>query len=227
MALSEYIDILLLALVAGFIGLRLWSVLGQRTGHEQQRDPFKTREAPETGDDKIVQLPRPGRETAVPAGAESLADARDARIPGLTELKLADRNFEVERFLEGARMAYDLIVQAFARGDEGALKPLLAPSAMDSFSAAITARKTAGRTLEQTIVALKQSEIVKIAMVGRVAEVSVRFVSDMITVTRDRAGDVVEGHPSAVRELTDIWTFAREPRSRDPNWLLVGTGAPA
>lgn len=224
--MTEYIDILLLALVAGFIGLRLWGVLGQRTGNEQPRDPFKPREPAEAGDDKVVPLPRPGRDVA-PVAAEPAAGAGDSRLPGLTELRIADRDFEVDSFLEGARMAYDLIVQAFARGDEAALTPLLAPPVMESFSATIAARKAAGRTLEQTIVALKQAEIVRIAMVGRMAEVSVRFVSDMISVTRDRAGDVVEGHPGTVRELTDIWTFAREPRSRDPNWLLVGTSTSA
>lgn len=216
----EYLDIVFLALIAGFIGYRLWSVLGQRTGHEQSRDPFK---APAPGspapvDDNVVTMPRRPEPSAA-VGADS--------IEGLTAVQLADRSFEPDRFIEGARWAYELIVGAFAKGDEAALKPLVAPEVFAGFSGVIARRKAAGHTVEETIVALKESRIEKAAMVGRSAEISVRFVADIIAVTRDSSGNVVEGHPTAVRELSDVWTFARDTRSRDPNWTLIATGPTA
>lgn len=213
----EYLDIVFLALIAGFIGFRLWSVLGQRTGSEQSRDPFNRppqgQQAP--GEDNVVPLP--GR-------ADPVAAVDTQGIEGLTAVQLADRSFEPARFLEGARWAYELIVGAFAKGDEAALRPLVAPDVLVGFSGVIAKRKAAGHTVEQTIVALRDARIEKAAMNGRTAEITVRFAADVILVTRDAAGNVIEGHPTAVRELSDVWTFARDTRSRDPNWTLIATG---
>lgn len=211
---AEYLDIVLLAAVAAFIGFRLWSVLGQRTGEEKQRDPF-ARQAP-AGDDRVVALPRrDNQEAAGPAG------------PNLTDIRLADRSFEEDTFVSGARYAYELIVGAFARGDEDALAPLLAPDVMASFRGVIEARKAAGHKAEHEMVALREAKIVKGVMKGRTAEVTVRFVSDGISVVRDADGKVIEGHPTMTREMIDVWTFARDTRSADPNWQLVATSAGA
>jgi predicted lipid-binding transport protein (Tim44 family) len=213
----EYLDIVFLALIAGFIGFRLWSVLGQRTGHEQSPDPLARPKA-NPGEDNVVPLPGRADPVAGP-GAEN--------IEGVTAVQLADRGFEPANFIEGARWAYELIVGAFAKGDEAALRPLVAPDVFAGFAGVIAKRKAAGHTVEETIVALKEAKIEKAAMVGRNAEVSVRFVADVIAVTRDAAGNVVEGHPTAVRELSDVWTFARDTRSRDPNWTLIATAPTA
>lgn len=207
----EYLDIVLLAAIAGFIAFRLWGVLGQRTGEEQPRDPF-ARPAP-AGDDRVVALPT----RKLPEGAVA------ASGPNLTDIRLADRNFEPESFLGGARFAYEMIVNAFARGDEAALAPLVAKDVLAGFTGVIASRKAAGQSAEHSIVALKSASIEKGVMKGRTAEVTVRFVSDGISVVRDAQGNVVEGHPTAVREMIDVWTFARDTRSADPNWQLVGT----
>lgn len=218
----EYLDILFLAVVAGFIGFRLWSVLGQRTGEEQQRDPFRrppevpNGAPPSAADDRVVPLP--GR-----APAPDVAPAG----PNLTEIRLADRHFEPDSFIAGARFAYELIVGAFAKGDEAALAPLVAPDVMAGFSKVIAARRAAGHVAEHQLAALKSATIEKAVMKGRIAEVTVRFISDGISVVRDAEGRVVEGHPTAVREMVDVWTFARDTRSRDPNWQLVATAAGA
>lgn len=207
----EYLDIVLLAAIAAFIGFRLWSVLGQRTGEEQQRDPF-ARPAP-AADDRVVALPtrKLPEGVAVPAG------------PNLTDIGLADRNFSPDSFVAGARFAYEMIVGAFAKGDEDTLAPLVGKDVLAGFHGVIAARKAAGQSAEHTVVALKSATIEKGVMKGRTAEVTVRFVSDGISVVRDAQGNVVEGHPTAVREMIDIWTFARDTRSADPNWQLVAT----
>lgn len=231
MAGFEYLDILFLAVVAGFIGFRLWSVLGQRTGEEQQRDPF-TRprsEAPRNGptppedrvgpEDRVVPLP--GRQP------QSDAEIAARMGPNLTEIRIADRNFEPESFLAGARYAYEMIVGAFARGDEETLASLVAPDVMAGFAKVIADRRATGKTAEHHLATLKSTTIEKAAMKGRIAEVTVRFMAEGTSVVRDAEGRVVEGHPTAVREMIDVWTFARDTRSRDPNWQLIATAAGA
>ncbi|MCF4166835.1 Tim44/TimA family putative adaptor protein [Zavarzinia compransoris] len=227
MAGFEYLDILFLAVVAGFIGFRLWSVLGQRTGEEQQRDPF-TRprsEPPRSGptppapEDRVVPLP----------GRQPQTDAEIAARtgPNLTEIRIADRNFEPDSFLAGARYAYEMIVGAFARGDEETLAPLVAPDVMAGFSKVIADRRATGKTAEHQLAALKSATIEKAVMKGRIAEITVRFMAEGTSVVRDAEGRVVEGHPTAVRDMIDVWTFARDTRSRDPNWQLIATAAGA
>ncbi len=211
----EYLDIVFLAVIAGFIGFRLWSVLGQRTGEEQSRDPFKR--------------PVPAPEERAPLSPRAPADAGAAAASGvnLTEIRLADRSFEADQFIAGARFAYEMIVHAFAKGDEETLKPLVAPEVLAGFHKAIADRAAAGQVFEHNLVALKGATIEKGVMKGRTAEVTVRFVAEGTMVTRDAAGAVIDGHPNAVREMIDVWTFARDTRSRDPNWLLVATSAGA
>ncbi|MCW0182323.1 MAG: Tim44/TimA family putative adaptor protein [Zavarzinia sp.] len=208
----EYLDIVLLAAIAGFIGFRLWSVLGQRTGEEQPRDPF-ARPAPPAADERVVALPT----RKLPEGAGAPAG------PNLTDIRLADRHFEAETFLGGARFAYEMIVNAFAKGDEAVLAPLVARDVLAGFTDVIANRKAAGQSAEHTLVTLKSATIESGVMKGRTAEITVRFVSDGISVVRDAQGHVIEGHPTAVREMIDIWTFARDTRNPDPNWQLVAT----
>jgi predicted lipid-binding transport protein (Tim44 family) len=212
----QFLDIILLAMVAAFIALRLTSVLGKRTGHEgAPRLPGAAE--PEDGKAKVIPLPdRRPRSEAPP-------DANDPTAG----IAAADRDFDRETFLAGAKQAYELIIQGFARGERAALKPMLSSDVFEDFSGAIKQREAAGHKQETTIVAIKTAEIVAAGLKGRNAEITVRFVSDLINVTRDAEGNVVDGHPSAVDEVTDVWTFARSLQSRDPNWTLVATAAPA
>lgn len=221
-----FVDIIFFALVAGFIILRLRSVLGKRTGNERRRDPFAKPPAPaeapdtrRTGD--VVALPRrDSADLGVVGAAGSLGGA-------LTQIKLADPDFDEAKFEEGARAAFDYIVGAFAAGERAKLKPLLSEEVYANFEQAIAAREQAGHKAETTLVRIKSCDIAEARMEGQSAFVGVKYVSEQINVTRDAEGKVVEGNPDRITEATDIWTFARNTRSSDPNWTLVRTDVPA
>lgn len=221
-----FLDILLLAMVAVFILLRLRSVLGRRTGHEQ-RMPNESVGVPQPGSDKnVVQLPNRGRRDEEDGASSEEASlwADDSPVgAGLTQIKLADHSFEPAEFVQGARSAYEMIVTAFASGDRDTLKMLLSPEVFQNFAAAIEEREEAGHVMETTVVALNKADIVDAELKGKMAEVTVKFVSEMISVTRDSEGENLPGQSPVPREVTDIWTFARDTKARDPNWLLVET----
>lgn len=231
----QFLDIIIFAAIAVFLGLRLRGVLGRRTGNErQQRDPFK-RPVPEsrdetdrdkTGRDKVIPLPdRTRTPTAEPAPAD-IAKPEAGGLPGLAQIRAADPSFDPQGFLGGARAAFEMIVGAFAAGDAAALKPLLSDEVFENFNGAIKARAKAKETLETTLVGISSAEIVEAELQGRSALVTVKFVSEQINVTKDAEGRIVDGDPATVAAITDIWTFARNTRARDPNWTLVATRSP-
>ena len=237
-----FLDIIFLAMVAGFIFFRLRNVLGRRTGNErpppepqtekersEQSDDREAETQPD-GDDNVVALP--GRERADATddkankkpGEEAALWADDSPIgAGLTKIKLADHRFEPGSFTNGARGAYEMVVDAFANGDRDPLRALLNDEVFENFAAAMDDRESKGHTLETKIVAINGTEIIDAELKDKVAEVTVKFVSEMVSVTRDDAGELLPGQPSGTHEVTDIWTFARNTRSRDPNWQLVET----
>lgn len=228
----QFIDIILLAMIAGFIILRLRSVLGRRTGNEPtQKDAFSRRErrAEEVGD-KVVELPdrrSPSERTATADEAIAAGKPGETTLEaGVAQIQVADRSFDPAQFVGGAHAAFETIVEAFAKGDVGALRGLLSNEVLERFKAAIAEREAAGRTLETTVVGIKSSDLIEAYMNGRTAFATVKFVSEQINVTRDSQDAVVEGDDSRVTDVTDIWTFARNTRSRDPNWTLVETRSP-
>jgi predicted lipid-binding transport protein (Tim44 family) len=226
--------IIFLAL-AVFIFLRLRSVLGQRTGRERPPyDPYSPRDAVRGAtNDNVVTLP--GRaaeaaqkpiETSEPAEPwKGIAEAGSAVARGLDAVAREDKTFDAKHFVTGARAAYEMIVQAYAEGDRRTLKNLLSREVYDGFEAAIRERETKGETVESRFVAIEKSDIAGAELRGRTAQVTVRFVSQLISVTRDKSGNVIEGNPERVTDVTDVWTFARDLSSRDPNWKLVATEA--
>ena len=225
-----YLDIILLALVAGFILLRLRSVLGRRTGFEQTRRPPEPApaKAAKPAEDNVIPLPERNR-------AEPVFDAPPPTSPtsiGLEQIQKADRSFNPAEFVTGAKAAYEMIVTAFAAGDTATLKSMVSPDVMAGFTQAIEARRKAGQTHETIVNSIRTAAIVDADLKGSVAEVTVKFVSELVNVTRDAKGDVVAGEasapgkPGAVEEVTDIWTFSRDTKSPDPNWTLVDTAAP-
>lgn len=238
-----YLDILLFAVIAAFLVLRLRSVLGKRTGHqgpgpgEPRRDPFSRRAPADAGNDSVVPLPkRPGRkaEPALPnmgddAAAEAPAAGEGVAGPaaaGLTQIRIVDPRFSPDEFLSGARIAFEMIVGAFAAGDSDTLRPLLSEEVFHNFSESIRRRQELSQTLETQLVAIRTAEIGEAYMAGRTAHVTVKFVTDQISVLRDAEGTVLEGSPTEVNEVTDFWTFARDTRASDPNWALVATNSP-
>jgi predicted lipid-binding transport protein (Tim44 family) len=231
--------IIFLAL-AVFVIWRLRSVLGQKTGQEKPPfNPFSRREprqgptlAPRTAEsDNVVRLP--GAATAPAAAAVELAPDRWKGVTepgtpvaaGLDEIARAEPGFDVQVFVEGAKAAYEMIVTAFAQGDRKSLKNLLSRDVYEGFERAIVERERRGEKAETTFVSIDKADIVGVEVRNRVAQVTVRFLSKLITATRDAQGNVVDGSPDTVVDVTDVWTFARTLGTRDPNWQLVATEA--
>lgn len=216
-----YLDILFFAMVAAFIAYRLRSVLGRKTGHERPRvDPISQRSA-QRGNDNVVPMP----ERAPPAADAPAGAPETPEMAGVAAIKRADPRFDLDNFLQGARAAFAMIVEAFAKGDKAALRPLLADEVFAQFAGAIDAREQAGRAMSTELVATRSAELVEAGMVDSKARVTVRFTSEQINLVRDGAGEVVEGDPRQIDTVIDLWTFERDTRSRDPNWQLVETGA--
>ncbi len=223
----QFIDIIFFAMVAGFIFLRLRSVLGRRTGHERPPSDYGAGGQQKGGEDNVIAMPDAGRGRQREEGKDDAALwADDSPVgAGLTQIKIADHSFEPAGFLEGARGAYEMIVSAFAEGDRDTLRHLLNAEVFENFSQAIAAREAAGHLMETQIVSIDTAEIVDARMNGRDAEVSVRFVSQMITALREANEEMVAGHDASQREVVDVWTFARNTASGDPNWELIETGS--
>ncbi|MDP7651602.1 MAG: Tim44/TimA family putative adaptor protein [Rhodospirillales bacterium] len=216
-----FIDIILFAMVAAFLILRLRGVLGRRDGHEGPRpDPFLP-PGKESADGKVVALP--DRAAADASSAPADAEAATPLESGFAEIRKSDPGFDPSEFSSGARLAFEMILGAFATGDTEALKPLLSPEVYGNFARAISDRTEAGEVLQETLVGINSSDIVEAFVEGPVANVTIKFVSDQVNVTHDRDGKVVSGDPESSVEVTDFWTFGRDTRSRDPNWTLVGT----
>lgn len=232
--------IIFLAL-AVFIFVRLRSVLGQRTGRERPPyDPYSrdTARPPQPSPDNVVPLPE---RNPVPPGAPQPGDGDEGEAPkyrwegiapegsavaaALDEAVRIEPDFDVKHFLSGAKAAYEMIVTAFANGDRRALKDLLSKEVYDNFAAAIADRESRGETMESRFVAISRADLEQAVVQGGAAQLTVRFVSQLISATRGRDGSVVDGNPDTVVDVTDVWTFARDLGTRNPNWKLVATEA--
>jgi predicted lipid-binding transport protein (Tim44 family) len=209
--------IVILALVALFIGLRLYSVLGERTGHEQQ-PILKPADPAHVG----PQVSQPAPPPAAPAEAGDMAFVPTAG-PGVRAILAADPSFDVAKFLEGAKAAYRLILEAFWKGDLDTLKPHVDPHVYETFAGAVEQRNKDGLTLENRLVTIEQAVISEATVERSVAMLTVRFEADIAAVTRNSEGQVVAGSLSDAVQTRDLWTFRRDLASRDPNWLLIET----
>ncbi|CDX35526.1 Tim44/TimA family putative adaptor protein [Mesorhizobium sp. WSM4935] len=220
----------LIAAVVIFFQLR--NVLGRRTGNERPPfDPYsasRTREADAAQKpENVVSVPRkrmPG-EPAAETYAEIDAFAKpDTDLnKGLRTIKDNDPSFDPKTFVDGAKMAYEMIVMAYADGDRKTLKNLLSREVYDGFVAAIGEREAKSEKIQSSFVGIDKADIVSAEMKGSEAHITLRVVSELISATRDKAGAVIDGDPETVAEVKDVWTFARDTRSRDPNWKLVAT----
>lgn len=219
-------ELIIYAAVAVFLIFRLFSVLGKRTGH-QERPPFpptgerEKLDPPENDkseDENVVRLPgafdEPVEESAQYAGPAG---------EGLRQINAADGNFEPDQFLGGARMAFEMIVTAYAEGDRKALKDLLDKPTYESFAGAIDAREKEGHRMEDTLVGIDAADVAEAVLDRDMAKVTVRFVSQQVNVTYDSEGRVLDGDPTSIETVSDLWTFARSVKSRNPNWQLIET----
>jgi predicted lipid-binding transport protein (Tim44 family) len=238
---SEYdVDIytIIFLALAVFIFLRLRSVLGQRTGSE--RPPYD-RAAPNVvqrtqDNNNVVPMPgavidqaplAPSADVAPADRWKGLAEPGTPLAAGLDAIAAQDSSFDPRHFISGARGAYEMIVLAFANGDRRALKDLLSGEVYESFETVIKDREKHEQKTETRFVSIDKAELVGAEARDRAAQLTVRFVSQMISVTRDKTGAIVDGNADKVADITDVWTFARDTSSRDPNWKLVGTGSAA
>ncbi len=235
--MNGFVDIytIIFLVIAVVVFLRLRNVLGRRTGSERPPfDPYSRRESlPKAGGDNVVGLPRRTVEGSAaplapvaPAAEEhikTIAPAGSTLNTGLTAIATSDRSFDPQAFIAGAKAAYEMIVTAFAEGDRKTLRGLLSKEVFDGFVSAISQREERGETIEFKFVGIDKSEITAASVKGGTAQITVRFLSKLISATRDKANAVVDGDPVKVGDVTDIWTFARETASRDPNWKLVAT----
>ena len=217
----QFIEIIFFAMVAVFIILRLRSALGRRTGNEPPASkPFVHDGSRQDDEDNVVSLPdrqrgdEPGQDVDVPVGTAGV---------GLREICAMDPSFQPDQFTNGARTAYDMVLTSFASGDVDTLRALLDDDVYMNFQRAITDRDNRGETLETTLVAVKSGDIVEARAVGRMAEVTIKFVAELVNVTRDKDGEVTSGDARGIQNMTDFWTFARDVRSPDPNWKLIAT----
>lgn len=230
----EFFDFgtLFFMIAAVVIFMQLRSVLGKRTGNE--RPPFDPYSVTRTGEkdpaaqasDNVVSLPR--KRNGEPA--ESNYAAVDAFAKpgtdlnrGLRAIRDADPSFEPKTFVDGAKMAYEMIVMAYADGDRKTLKNLLSKEVYDGFIQAIGDREAKSEKIQSSFVGIDKADIVGAEMKGSEAHVTLRVISELISATRNKAGEVIDGDPETVAEVKDVWTFARDSRSKDPNWKLVAT----
>ena len=211
------VEIVLLAMVALFVGLRLYSVLGRRTGHEQQ--PILRPAETAAGTDPSMTVPEASPERPESSGLVY----EEPAAGGVRAIVGADPSFDVARFLEGAQAAYRMVLEAFWKGDREALRELVSEEIMAHFEASIDEREAAGHRLDNRLVLIERAVIADASLIGRTADIEVRFDADIAAVTRDRDGAVIAGTMTDAIPTHDVWTFRRTLGSDDPNWLLVET----
>jgi predicted lipid-binding transport protein (Tim44 family) len=212
-------EIVILAMIAAFLGLRLYSVLGRRAEHEEEPIPSRF-EAPEG---KAAAKPAPPAIGPQAAAARELAGFPPAIERGLRDIAAADRSFELLPFLEGAKSAYEMILEAFWRGDRDELRELCDDDVYAGFAAAIEEREATGLTLDNRLIRIEDTTVHSAELDGKTARIAVRFVADIATVTRDKDGTPIAGSLDDAVESRDIWTFKRDIASTGPAWLLDET----
>lgn len=232
--------ITLISLVVAVVAIwKLRSVLGQRSSHDetridQQSRARQERERQAAANQKVVTLPRRTEEgpTVTAADQAAIAQAEEkvktfsadpAVEQGLLAILRADGAFDPAHFMEGAKQAYEMIVTAFAEGNRKMLRDLLSKEVMEGFNAAITDRERRNELIDQSFVGINKAEITEAELKNGVATVTVKFDSQLISATRNKAGEVITGDPQKIADVTDYWSFAREIGARNPNWKLVAT----
>lgn len=220
----QVIDIIFFAMIAAFLVLRLRSVLGRRDGHEGgHSDNFTSPMPGEQEKNKVVPLAgtKPSNKDEK---FDAELDGEDEHLTkGFADIKAVDREFNPRDFISGAKMAFEMILGAYSKSDIKTLKPLLSAEVFNNFAQSIKDREQAGEILEETLVSIKKAQIVEAYAEGSIVNVTVKFISEQISALRNKEGEVIEGNPDYVAEITDFWTFIRDAKHQDPNWLLAAT----
>jgi predicted lipid-binding transport protein (Tim44 family) len=224
---------LLILAIAVVVILRLRSVLGKRTGNERPPvDPYAAQRRAEKpqAPGNVINLPQretppenPSLQQPVEPVWSGYAEPETAVAKGLEKIAGADDQFSTKIFIEGAKVAYEMVVTAFAQGDRQALKTLLSRDVYEGFARAIDEREKAGQLLESRFVGINKTDVTQADLKGKRASITLRFIAEFISATLNKTGEVIEGDPKQIRQITDVWTFERDTASRDPNWKLVAT----
>ena len=228
----QFIDIVLFAMIAAFLILRLRSVLGRHRDSGRSKGVFGAERRPPSQEDEPTMVPEPEKPDEVEEKLKNQQQS-DPNLAGeerldvsLAEIMKASPDFDRAEFLAGVRTAFEIIIKAFAAGDREQLGSLLSTEVLGNFSEAITSRENAKETLETTLVRIVDVALLEVYMDGEVSHISVKIISEQVKVTQNAEGEVVDGNPERVAEITDIWTFARDTKAHDPNWALVATRGP-
>ncbi|MDE1467219.1 Tim44/TimA family putative adaptor protein [Aurantiacibacter sp. D1-12] len=217
-------EIVILAMIAAFLGMRLYSVLGNKAEHEEEMIATRLERAQQEADAEAQQQ-QPAPAAEAPRQDRPLATFSPAIESGLRDISAADRQFQLLPFMEGAKGAYEVVLDAFWRGDKEELQQLCDDDVYSSFVAAIDDREANGLTLDNRLIRIEDTTIHSAVLDGKTARIAVRFVADIASVTRDKDGNVIAGSLDDAIESRDVWTFMRDTRSDDPNWLLDETDA--
>ncbi|NQU58893.1 MAG: Tim44 domain-containing protein [Rhodospirillales bacterium] len=227
----QFFDIILFAMIAVFLILRLRSVLGRRDGHEggfpdifnRLSSTDKKEKDDGSDNDNVVSLNDQDDISSESASVPFEEEEQTPLLMGLRAIAAADRDFDPDEFISGARIAFEYILGAYASGDSKALEPLLSGDVFANFEKSIRDRDEAGQTMEETLVGISKAELVEAEMEGSIAQITVKFISDQVHALSDGEGAIVEGDPNKIVSVTDFWTFSHDTRSRDPNWSLAAT----
>jgi predicted lipid-binding transport protein (Tim44 family) len=222
-SVMDPLNLVLLA-IAAIVAWRLWGMLGTRTGLE--KPPFVLRPTPES---------QPASDKAKPIEGDILepenrapvwqghAKSGSEQAAGLEAIAEHSPGFTATSFVWGAKSAYEMVLEAYAKGDKPTLKPLLSKEIMESFAAAMDARKADGQSMTFQFVGVKSADIKRAELTGNRAQIDVAFAAEMISATLDKNGEVIDGDAKAIRTVTDLWTFERDVTAKDPNWKVVAT----
>ncbi|PCJ60730.1 MAG: translocase [Rhodospirillaceae bacterium] len=226
----QFLDILFFAAIAAFLAFRLWGVLGRRSDidrrppapswrpHEDKDDASSVRSKGE--EENVVRLPDRSEKKTPPSQP---SDDTPSSAPIDAAMRKADPGFDPDEFLAGASAAFEMVVDAFAHGDKETLQPLLSKDVYSRFAGAIDVRAKAEEVLETTVIRIVDATIKKVVLKGNVGQITVAFVSEQIKVTWNKAGDILDGDPNHVKSVADLWTFQRDLRAANPNWVLTAT----
>lgn len=214
------LEIVILAMIAAFLGLRLYSVLGRRAEHEEDVVPQRF----DAGENAPQVIP-PAAQQPAPQRAIELEGVMPAVERGIADIASADRTFDISQFMEGAKAAYEMVLEAYWNGDRDTLRDLCDDDVFEGFSAAIDARESAGHTMDNKLIRIEETRIHSASLDNRLARIAILYVADIASVTRDKDGNVVAGSLDDAIESRDVWTFMRDVKSSDPNWLLDETDA--
>ena len=231
----QFFDIILFAMIAIFLILRLRGALGRRDGHQgdfpdilrkpSKKNKNKKESNKDYKEDNVVVIDKKNPKDNLNKNEENILEELSPIQSGINSISRADSDFDETEFISGARIAFEYILGAYASGDAKALKPLLSPEVFEDFNHSINEREQAGQKMEETLIGISIAELIEAEMEGPIAQITVKFVSDQIHALSDSDGKLVEGDPDKIVSVTDLWTFSRDTRSRDPNWLLAATSS--